>query len=313
MRILIAEDDPISRRLLEVTLSKWGYDVISCQDGNAAWQILQQRDAPSLAILDWMMPGIDGIQVCREVRQHIIEPYIYILLLTAKSQKTDIITGLESGADDYLTKPFDTSELRVRLRAGRRILDLQEELIFVRETLRDQATHDSLTRLWNRAAICDILQREIDRAVRNHSMLSILIADLDHFKRINDTYGHLAGDAVLHKVAQRMTTAVRPSDGVGRYGGEEFLLVLPDCDEKGAAVLAERLRETIETSGLILAESVIPITLSLGVATNDIAQDMTTLIAAADAALYRAKGNGRNRVELATMHDVLATTSSSLI
>src|SRR5690606_18250008 len=219
---------------------KWGYDVVSCQDGTAAWQMLQQRDAPSLAILDWMMPGIDGVQVCREVRQHIVEPYIYILLLTAKSEKTDMIIGLDSGADDYLTKPFDANELRVRLRAGRRILDLQEELIFVREKLRDQATHDSLTRLWNRAAICDILQREMDRAIRNNNPLSILLADIDHSKRINDTYGHLAGDAVLRKTAQRMKTVVRPSDGIGRYGGEEFLLVLPDCNENGAASIGER-------------------------------------------------------------------------
>ncbi len=305
MRILIAEDDPISRRLLEVTLGKWGYEVISCPDGQSAWEILQQPEAPSLAILDWMMPGMDGLQVCREVRQLITEPYTYMLLLTAKSQKADIIAGLEAGADDYLTKPFDANELRMRLRAGRRILDLQEELIFVREELREQATHDSLTRLWNRAATCEILQRELERAEREELPLSLILADIDFFKRINDTYGHLAGDAVLRETAQCMKSFVRPYDGIGRYGGEEFLRVLPGCDTDGAVTLAERLRESIESSALVLAEGIIPITLSLGVSTNSITQDMETLIGAADAALYRAKNNGRNRVELAEHADTL--------
>lgn len=303
MRILIAEDDPISRRLLEVTLTKWGYDVVSCPDGNVAWETLQQPGAPSLAILDWMMPGLDGLQVCREVRRQIAEPYMYLLLLTARTQKTDIIAGLEAGADDYLAKPFDSNELRMRLRAGRRILDLQDELIFVREELRDQATHDSLTRLWNRAAICEILEQELERAQRQSSQVSILLADIDFFKRINDTYGHLAGDAVLREAANCMQSAVRPYDGIGRYGGEEFLMVLPDCDMDGAAALAERLRACIEDSALVLAEGVISLTFSLGVATNDLAQNASSLVAAADAALYRAKDNGRNRVELATIVD----------
>ncbi|WP_089941911.1 GGDEF domain-containing response regulator [Candidatus Entotheonella palauensis] len=305
MRILIAEDDPISRRLLEVTLGKWGYEVMSCPDGESAWAMLQQPGAPSLAILDWMMPGMDGLQVCREVRQMMTEPYTYMLLLPAKSQKADIIAGLEAGADDYLTKPFDASELRMRLRAGRRILDLQAELIFVREELRTQATHDSLTRLLNRAATCDILQRELERAEREQLPLSIILADIDFFKRINDTYGHLAGDAVLRETSQNMKAVVRPYDGIGRYGGEEFLLVLPGCDNEGAATLAERIRESIESNPLALAEGIIPITLSLGVASNDITQNMEGLIGAADAALYRAKNNGRNRVEIAAHTDTL--------
>lgn len=258
-----------------------------------------------MAILDWMMPGMDGLQVCREVRQLMIEPYTYVLLLTAKSQKADIIAGLEAGADDYLTKPFDANELRMRLRAGRRILDLQEELIFVRDELRVQATHDSLTRLWNRAATCDILQRELERAEREHLPLSIMLADIDFFKRINDTYGHLAGDAVLREVAQCMKAVVRPYDGIGRYGGEEFLLALPGCDTDGAATLAERLRESIESNVFALAEGIIPVTLSLGVASNDITQDMEALIGAADTALYRAKNSGRNRVERALHTDTV--------
>jgi diguanylate cyclase (GGDEF)-like protein len=304
LKILIAEDDSVSRRLLEATLNKWGYDVIACADGGGAWRELQQPDAPSLAILDWMMPEMDGVQVCREVRKRAREPYIYLILLTAKNQKADIINGLEAGADDYIIKPFDANELRMRLRAGRRILDLQAELIFAREELREQATRDSLTRLWNRAAILEILQQELDRTKRADTPLSLLLADVDHFKRINDTYGHLAGDAVLREVARRMRTVLRPYDGIGRFGGEEFLLVLPDCDAIGAIALAERLRIAIGSEAMILAEGVIPVTLSLGVATSEAVNESKAFIGAADTALYRAKDSGRNRVELAIPTDV---------
>lgn len=304
MRVLIAEDDPISRRLLEATLSRWGYQVIACPDGTTAWQALQQPDAPSLAILDWMMPGMDGVLVCQEIRKRAREPYTYLILLTAKHEKSDIITGLEAGADDYIIKPFDANELRMRLRAGRRILDLQAELIFAREELREQATRDSLTRLWNRAAILGILEREFGRAKRNDTVVSIILADLDHFKRINDTYGHLAGDAVLREAARRMRTAVRPYDEIGRYGGEEFLLVLPDCDASAAVTLGERLRESVGEEAMVLAEGVIPVTLSLGVTTSNGIDDMKQFIAVADEALYRAKDGGRNRLELSPLTEV---------
>ncbi|GIX49552.1 MAG: diguanylate cyclase response regulator [Candidatus Tectimicrobiota bacterium] len=303
MKVLIAEDDPVSRRLLEATLRRWGYEVIACADGTTAWQILQQADAPQLVILDWMMPGMDGIQVCRAVRTRAAEPYVYILLLTARSQKSDIITGLEAGADDYLTKPFDTNELRMRLRAGRRILDLQAELIFAREALREQAMRDSLTRLWNRAAILSMLRQELERARRTQAPLSVVLADLDHFKKINDTYGHLAGDMALREAARRMRAAVRPYDAIGRYGGEEFLLVLPGCDAAAALALAQRLREAIAAEPLLLTEGKLALTLSLGVASRHPQADDTALIAAADAALYRAKRHGRNRVEVATLAD----------
>jgi diguanylate cyclase (GGDEF)-like protein len=308
LKVLIAEDDTVSRRLLEATLSKWGYEVLACTDGWEAWQILQQPNPPSLAILDWMMPRMDGIHVCREVRKQATEPYIYLILLTARNQKTDIITGLEAGADDYIIKPFDANELRMRLRAGRRILDLQSELIYAREKLRERATSDSLTCLWNRAAILEILQQELDRAKRVEAPLSILLADLDHFKRINDTYGHLSGDAVLREAASRMRSAVRPYDRIGRYGGEEFLLVLPDCEVSGALVLAERLRLAVAGEGIALAEGMVSVTMSIGTATSDMAGDIHSLIGAADAALYRAKNQGRNCVELAMLEDVPDTS-----
>ncbi len=309
MKILIAEDDPVSRRLLEVTLSKWGYEVIACADGARAWEVLQQPEAPQLVILDWMMPHMDGLQVCKQVRdpaKYPAEPYLYIILLTAKSQKTDMVTGLEAGADDYLTKPFDAQELRMRLRAGRRILDLLDELVRAREIMREQARKDSLTQLCTRATVLEILQQELDRAQRSaeRSMpVSIVLADLDHFKQINDTYGHLAGDAVLREAARRMRDAVRPYDCIGRYGGEEFLIVLSNCDTLGAVGLAQRLLQAVSHETIMLAEGAVAVTLSAGVATSGTIQDAEHLVGSADAALYRAKHRGRNRVEVAASLD----------
>jgi two-component system cell cycle response regulator len=313
VKILVAEDDPVSRRLLEVTLSKWGYEVVTCADGQAAWDVLKAPDAPQLVILDWMMPLLDGLQVCRNVRnpaERPAESYVYIILLTAKSQKTDMVTGLEAGADDYLTKPFDAQELRMRLRAGRRILDLLDELVRAREIMREQARKDSLTQLCTRATVLELLKHELDRAQRNSidrdAPVSVVLADLDHFKHINDTYGHLAGDAVLRETAHRMRDAIRPYDSIGRYGGEEFLLVLSNCDTIGAAAIAERLLQAVRKDTIVLAEATVSVTLSAGVATSGVIQDPETLVGAADTALYRAKRGGRNRVEVATVADMKA-------
>ncbi len=307
MKILVAEDDPVSRRLLEVTLRKWGYEVVACADGQAAWDALQAPDAPQLVILDWMMPHLDGLQVCKNVRnpdERPAEPYVYIILLTAKSQKTDMVTGLEAGADDYLTKPFDAQELRMRLRAGRRILDLLDELVRAREIMREQARKDSLTQLCTRATVLELLKRELERSQRHsidkNAPVSVVLADLDHFKHINDTYGHLAGDAVLREAARRMRDAIRPYDSIGRYGGEEFLLVLSNCDTSGAVAIAERLLQAVRKDTIVLAEGTVSVTLSAGVATSGIVQDPEILVGAADAALYRAKRGGRNRIEVAT-------------
>lgn len=300
MQILIAEDDPVSRRLLEASLKKWGYQVVSACDGAQAWDLLQQVDAPNLAILDWMMPGLSGPEVCRNVRTQGREPYTYILLLTARNQKEDLIEGMEAGADDYITKPFDAQELKVRLRAGRRILELQAELVAAREALREQATHDSLTRLWNRSSILDILKRELAKAERETASVGLIMADLDHFKQINDTHGHLAGDEVLREAARRMQASLRSYDAVGRYGGEEFLIVSPGSSQTSVIHLAERLRSAMHREPLLVGQKSLSFSISLGVAA---AQGMATtpevLIRAADEALYRAKELGRNRVEAA--------------
>jgi two-component system, cell cycle response regulator len=306
VKVLVADDDVVSRRLLEAMLTKWGYEVAVTRDGAEAWEVLQRADTPPMAILDWMMPSMDGVEVCRKVRQRGQEPYVYLLLLTTKGRKENIIEGLDAGADDYLTKPFDPHELQVRLRTGKRIVTLQAELIEAREALRVQATHDQLTGVWNRRAILEVLGNELARSRREGLPVAIAIADLDYFKRINDTYGHIAGDTALCEAAGRMRALLRPYDAIGRYGGEEFLMVLPGCTSRSAFILAERLRISMSQEPVKVPEGAIDVTSSLGVASSDTiaSMDATTLIRAADSALYRAKAGGRNRVELATVADL---------
>lgn len=299
MRVLAAEDNPVFQSMLKAVLGKWGYQAIIAPDGRAAWQMLDSDDPPRLAILDWMMPGMDGVDVCRQVRRATREPYIYILLLTARTESQDLVEALEAGADDYLTKPFVAHELRARLRSGRRILDLQAELVAAREALRVQAMHDSLTGLLNRGSVLDCLSQELSRAGRESGPVAVIMTDIDHFKKINDTRGHQAGDTVLHEVAQRMKGAIRAYDAVGRYGGEEFLIVLPGCDGEGALRQAERIRQAIASEMFAFDGKVFSATCSLGVAWRDSASlgDSSSLIREADLALYRAKSTGRNRVE----------------
>ncbi len=313
VKVLIAEDDTVSRRLLEVTLTRWGYEVAVTRDGVEAWEVLQGLDAPPLAILDWMMPGMDGVEVCRKVRQRGQEPYTYLLLLTTKGRKENIIEGLAAGADDYVTKPFDPPELQVRLRTGKRIMTLQAELIEAREALRIQATHDPLTSLWNRRAILEILGNELVRSRREAVPVAVAIADLDHFKRINDTYGHLVGDTALCEAVSRMRALLRPYDAMGRYGGEEFLMVLPGCTSQDAFRLAERIRSGIGQEPVKIPAGMIDLTSSMGVAASDAIATLhaSALILAADTALYRAKARGRNRVELATETDMTASLVSA--
>ena len=311
MRVLIAEDDPISRRVLETMLVRWGYETLTACDGSQAWELLQQSDTVQLAILDWMMPGMSGVDVCRGVRQSPRNEYLYVILLTAKGRPEDVIEGMNAGADDYITKPFDSGELRVRLHAAKRILDLQSELIAAREALREQATHDFLTGLWNRLAILDILHREVLRAGRDAKPVGVVMGDLDNFKRVNDTHGHKAGDAVLCEAAKRMLRTVRPYDLVGRYGGEEFLIVVPGCDMGIAGQVAERVRAELGDQPIVLPDGTsVPVTISLGVAGKRGAteSDVDALIHLADEALYLAKRNGRNRVEFAETGPVACTS-----
>lgn len=296
MKILAAEDNPVFQTVLRGMLTKWGYDVIVAKDGNEALRALESEDAPRLALLDWMMPGIDGVDVCRRVRSMGREPYIYILLLTARNEAQDLVEGIDAGADDYLTKPFNHAELRARLRAGQRILELQEQLLEAREALRQEATHDALTGLLNRRAILGLLQVELERASRERLPLAVLMADLDHFKQINDRYGHLAGDAVLRGAANRMRSSVRSYDAIGRYGGEEFLIVLPGGNGEGALAQAERLRLAVANEPFAFSGQCHPVTCSIGVCWHPpgALRDADTLIREADVSLYAAKENGRN-------------------
>jgi two-component system cell cycle response regulator len=305
-RILVAEDDPVSRRLLEVFLVKWGYEVVLASTGLEALQFLERMDAPRLALLDWMMPGMEGVQVCRKLREFKDRPYVYVLLLTARTQKEDLLQGLESGADDYLTKPFDSQELRARLHVGQRILDLQDKLIAAGEELLFRATHDNLTGICNRGVILDTIRRERSRQDRGGNAFAIVMADIDHFKYVNDTHGHLAGDAVLQEVARRMTNFIRPYDAVGRYGGEEFLIVVPSSDAMGALGLGERVRQGIEAKPILAEGASISVTASFGIAASTPGHllDPQEMLRFADDALYRAKKNGRNRCELAAEQDL---------
>ena len=299
-RVLAAEDNPIFQSMLRNLLKRWGYEPVIARDGKEALRILQSEDAPRLAVLDWMMPGTDGVEVCRQVRAANREPYIYILLLTSRADSQDLVDGMDAGADDYLTKPFKAPELRVRLRAGCRILDLQAELLHAREALREQATHDGLTLLFNRTAIMEVLGNEIARAERERQPLALLMVDLDRFKHINDTYGHLDGDAVLREAARRMKAAGRCYDSIGRYGGEEFLIVLPGCNAADAHAQAERVRESLASFPFAAGSGALDVTCSIGVSCVGVSRathaGADTLIHQADEALYRAKSQGRNRV-----------------
>lgn len=303
MHILIADDDPVSRRFLESALLKAGHQVTAVNDGLAAVDGLLAPGAPVLAILDWMMPGADGLAVCREVRRRSSQ-YVYLILLTAKDRREDMFAALDAGADDFLTKPLDKSELRARLHSGQRVLNLQASLLETQEALRHQATHDHLTGLSNRRRILEILANELDRASHEARPLAVAIADIDHFKHVNDTHGHQTGDVVLQVAAQRIRSVLRSYDSVGRLGGEEFLLVLPGCGSAEARDIADRARIAVADAPIPVASGAIATSLSLGVAwTADGRTEAAALIESADTALYQAKADGRNRVAMQTAPD----------
>ncbi len=300
-RVLVAEDDPLYRRALQHFLTRKGYLVQLVSDGLQALADATSPDAPRLLVLDWMMPGLPGPEVCRRLRAAPRERYQYILLLTAKHTTADIVEGLEAGADDYLTKPFNVHEFFARVHVGERMIKLQDRLLATQEALRFQATHDPLTGMWNRGALFELLHAEAERVQRKGTSLSLFLIDLDHFKRVNDDFGHLAGDAILHEVAQRLNGAVRLYDIVGRYGGEEFIVAATDLEAERPQQFAERLRLAVSSAPLRTSDASVSVTVSVGVATSDSAVDCSIerLIQTADAALYEAKHNGRNRVEMA--------------
>jgi diguanylate cyclase (GGDEF)-like protein len=296
VKALIADDDPVTRRLLDRMVRKLGYDTVLCADGASAWEAMQAAGAPSLALIDWLMPGMDGIELCQRIRGRANVPYTYVLMISSKTDRTDVVSGMNAGADDYITKPLHPEELETRLKAGRRVLELQSALLRSREQLRDMAMRDGLTGLLNRGAIVNALESEILRVEHDRHDTAVVLADLDRFKAINDTHGHLAGDHVLREAAERLSGAVRGSDYVGRYGGEEFLLVLPVCPATNAMTLTHRILERFRDMPFAMGAGNLPVRVSLGVtmAVAGARASATDLIREADEALYRAKRAGGN-------------------
>jgi diguanylate cyclase (GGDEF)-like protein len=299
-RILIAEDDRMFRVLLESWLQDRGYDVTAAENGQQAWEALERENAPKLVILDWMMPGLSGPEICRRLRASGNTNYRYVLLLTARSDKQDIAEGLEAGADDYLSKPFDALELHARLKVGRRILDLHQQLLGAQESLRFEATHDFLTGVWNGAAILQNVEREIERSEHMHTGLGLMMLDLDNFKQVNDVHGHLVGDEVLRACARRISEGVRIYDQVGRYGGEEFLVLAPGCVAAALWQQGERVRAAI-AQPIHSSAGIIAISASIGIVGVEPGRhpglNARALVRAADQAMYLGKSKGKNRVE----------------
>jgi len=311
VKILIADDDKITRALLSRWSKRWGYEVVTAEDGEEAYELLIADEEIQICVLDWLMPKMSGPEVCKKLRAARTEPYVYTTLLTSKTETDDVVEGLQAGADDYIHKPCHPLELEVRLRVGRRLVELQQRVIQTREELRFEASHDGLTHLLNRRAIMHRLEKELVVAQAGGGPVSVVMMDLDHFKSVNDTHGHQAGDAVLREIPRRLASVLRENDYPGRYGGEEFLIVLADCGIHSAVEIARRVRKEIAEKPVSIDRGALQVTASLGVASTEFAAnlDVDMLIKAADAALYRSKEAGRNRV---TNADLRAFGSSGL-
>jgi two-component system cell cycle response regulator len=298
--VLVADDDPVTREVLSTLLPKWDFQATAVSDGNEALRLLIQEQGPRLAILDWMMPGLDGLEVIRRVRVSRSQPYTYMLVLTAKDRREDILHGLNAGADDYLVKPFDAEELKARLLIGKRILSLQQRLVSALEIAEFRGTHDALTGVYNRNAVLEFLRREADRSQRENIELALVLLDVDNFKAVNDAYGCLVGDQVLKLLALRMKSVLRYYDCLGRCCGEEFMIVAPHCQLQDGLAIAERIRSSIASDNLLIGDLSIQVTVSSGVvAAQGSDAEPGSLLAAAYAALDFAKSRGANRVESA--------------
>ena len=291
-RVLVAEDSAVYRMLIESALSG-SYEILCVKTGEDAWRSLQEPGGPRLLILDWMLPDMEGIELCARLRRSTTGEYFYVVLLTARKAEADLLTAMDAGADDFVSKPFSAAELLARVKAGSRILHLHQQLL-------KAATCDALTGIPNRAATFSVLANEIDRSRRESRPLALMLADVDMFKSINDTFGHLAGDDVLREIAARLTRTLRTYDTIGRYGGEEFLIVLPGISPESALRRAQNVCEAIGGKPVSSSAAQVSVTLSLGLAVMSPNEPCSVeeIIRRADAALYRAKALGRNRVEL---------------
>jgi two-component system, cell cycle response regulator len=309
MRILIADDDATSRLILTGVLKKFGHDVVATVDGTEAWECLRRPDAPTLAILDWMMPGLAGVDVVRRVRSLGSDEPPYLILLTSMSEKADIVAGLEAGADDYLSKPFDPGELRARVDVGRRVTELQSKLREAHDAVAYQAMHDPLTGALNRRAFTDVLSRALSEEHRHRQGLAMGICDIDEFKKVNDVHGHKVGDEVLCALVQRLSSSLRAEDVLSRHGGDEFVVLAQHTGDTDVGQIYERARLAVAADPIPTQAGDLSIRLSFGVSVwieGDTADD---LLGAADTALYRAKHAGRNRVVVA--EERTSSTASS--
>ncbi len=293
IKVLIAEDNSVSAKILQKNIKDWGYEVVLVRDGREAWQAFQSEDI-KLAVLDWMMPEINGIRLCKRIRENDhkreVQDYTYVILLTAKDEQKDLIKGFSAGADDYITKPFNHLELKARLKTGKRIIDLQRQL-------QELASRDGLTGLWNRKGMYRLLDNEINRANRDNLPMAIVMMDIDRFKSINDIHGHHVGDMVLQEIAAILKKNIRRYDEICRYGGDELLIILPNCNAPKTKAVAERLRLCVKEHIIKTDVASLNVTVSLGGATTEnrpsnIAPEV--LVMASDEALIEAKNKGRD-------------------
>lgn len=298
MKVLIADDDLTSREMLASVMSKWGFTPITVDDGLKVLEVMSQPDAPQLLMLDWEMPGLDGLSLAYHLTANESNPEPpYVLMLTSRDGQNDIVTGLSAGANDYITKPFDMEILRARVNVARRTLELQNRLTNALRKLSVLANMDELTQLLNRRSTLKKINIEVERAARQKSDLCVGICDIDHFKNINDTLGHQAGDQVLKQIGEILGHEFRSYDIVGRYGGEEFIFAIPTSKD-GAFSILERLRDHVSSHPFETDKKTIRVTMSVGavMVDTDKNHDMEYWLKRADEALYQAKNNGRNQV-----------------
>jgi two-component system cell cycle response regulator len=300
LKVLVADDSPVYRKLVEQALAQEPYTVIFAKNGRQAMDLFAEH-GPAVVITDWTMPDISGLEICQGIRRDFQQLYAYVILLTANADKEEVIEGLASGADDYLTKPFHPGELRARVKVGQRIADLHAQLQHKNRELEELALTDPLTTLANRRALDFWAAGQLSAAARHDFPIWVGMADLDHFKSINDTHGHDVGDTVLKSFAEVLKSNTRQSNICGRLGGEEFLLILTHGERENIAAAFERIRKQFELRTFTGVGGLFGATASFGVATfhGAVAPELSDLLALADAALYAAKKKGRNRVEFA--------------
>jgi diguanylate cyclase (GGDEF)-like protein len=303
MQILVADDDLVNSTLVTNLLQSWGYQVLLAHDGNEAAALLLGSHAPRIALVDWTMPGQTGLEVCRKVRASAGREYTYLIMVTARGERGDILEGLHAGADDYLVKPIFPAELQARIEIGKRIAKLQEQLLCALQNAEYQAGHDALTGLWNRGAIFEQLRTTLAQAQRRGEAVGLLLVDIDHFKTINDTHGHQLGDAAIRHTACVLRASVRSYDLVGRYGGDEFLIIAPGCGAPEVMEIGQRVVDQLAKTPLASVADLIPLGVSVGAAVVSASapRDEQLLLAAADAALYTAKNAGRSQISVQTV------------